>query len=89
MTLLCDNASQTRFWVCPPSFGRFFGGGFDVDVLCVHPAFPPVWWLIHLSVSSLAAKGKGATAGRQEKGGDKSFCGPSQKVLAEFISPFG
>ncbi|HIG0992839.1 TPA: hypothetical protein ACYEZZ_005536, partial [Klebsiella pneumoniae] len=53
-----------------PSFGRFFGGGFDVDVLCVHPAFPPVWWFIHLSVSSLAAKGKGATAGRQEKGGD-------------------
>jgi hypothetical protein len=44
-----------------PSFGRFFGGGFDVDVLCVHPAFPPVWWLIHLSVSFLAAKGKETT----------------------------
>lgn len=26
-----------------PSFGRFFGGGFDLDVLCVHPAFPLVW----------------------------------------------
>ena len=72
-----------------PSFGRFFGGGFDVDVVCVHPAFSPFWLLIHLSVSSLAAKGKGAMAGRQEKGGVKSFCGPSQKVLAEFISPFG
>nr|WP_257792826.1 hypothetical protein [Enterobacter cloacae] len=36
-------------------------------------------------VSSLAAKGKGATAGRQEKGAAKSFCGLSQKLLVEFI----
>ena len=84
--LLANRVGQKVF---NPSFGRLFGGGFDVDVLCVHSAFPLVWWLIHLSVSSLAAKGKGATAGRKEKGADKSFCGPWQKVLAAFILPFG
>ncbi|MDV0417961.1 hypothetical protein RVO91_29165, partial [Klebsiella variicola] len=48
--LLANRGGQKVF---NPSFGRFFGGGFDVDVLCVHSAFPLVWWLIHLSVSSL------------------------------------
>jgi hypothetical protein len=43
----------------PPSFGRLFGGG--VDVLRVHPFIAPFWWLFHRSVSSLAAKGEGAT----------------------------
>jgi len=43
----------------------------------------------HLPGEFSRGKGKGATAGRQEKGGDKSFCGPLQKVLAECISPFG
>jgi len=51
-----------------PSFGRFFGGGFDVDVVCVHPAFTLIWWLIHLSMSYLAAKGKGATTYGGRKG---------------------
>ena len=34
--LLANHAGQKVF---NPSFGRFFGGGFDVDVLCVHSAF--------------------------------------------------
>jgi hypothetical protein len=73
-----------------PSFGRFFGGGFDVDVVCVHSAFPPVWWLIHLSVSSLAAKGKGATSQGGRKGAEtKSFCGPMQKVFGGVHLPLG
>ncbi|MDV1095664.1 hypothetical protein RZQ20_25720 [Raoultella ornithinolytica] len=32
-----------------------------VLTLCVHSVFPGFWWLIHLSVSSLAANGKEAT----------------------------
>jgi len=44
--------------------------------------------VVHLPGEFSRGKGKGATAGRQEKGGDESFCG-TQKVLAECISPFG
>jgi hypothetical protein len=49
--------------------------------------FSPVVMVVHLLVSSLAAKGKRSNGeGRKERGGDKSFCG-TQKVLAECISP--
>ena len=76
-----NKARRFRLGKCQnPSFGRFRSGGFDV--LCVHSGCPLFWWLSHLSVSSLAAKGKGATPQGGAQGAEtKSFCSLSQKVF--------
>ncbi|WP_217899541.1 hypothetical protein, partial [Pantoea sp. VS1] len=50
-----------------PCFGRFWRGGFDVDVVCVH-GISPAQVGCHVSVDPVAAKGKRATAGGGCKG---------------------